>query len=292
MSLSIFLGEIQFIEKGKLGHKNHPAFRFRTHWMCKSVKKAGFYDLSKEERNKLVQRIRHEVSSDLSKEKNENIVKYASDEDTYIRKNIYTALGRLYRDEQSLRDKILGVVDEMLREEDEKVRQTAVYTLGEIGKIDAGKIVDQLEKALSDEHHSVRNAVLGSLKQMGAKNPFPTLEFARRLLYHPDPIIRRIIVHGIELRGRTNPEDILPLLAEMQDESDPKVMKIVIHVLSQISYKKGCLYKVISALKSWENKDLVKRVLEEILSVHKRYEKFSELSVEETSDFITQQFVK
>jgi len=115
-----------------------------------------------------------EIGRDLNSGKSERIKKYASDSDTYIRKNTYIIIGKLYRN-----------------------------------KIDADSIWGMLEKALNDEHQSVRNAVIGSLKQMGAKNPRPTLEFARKFLHHHDPKIRREIVHGIELRGRTHPEEIL-----------------------------------------------------------------------------------
>jgi HEAT repeat protein len=101
------------------------------------------------------------------------------------------------------------------------------------------------EKALKDEHHSVRNAVIGALKQMGQKNPEPTFNFAKKHLKDDDPKIRREIVHGIELRGRTHPEEVLPLLEELQNEKVKEVRKMVIHVIGQISYKKGCLEKVI-----------------------------------------------
>jgi len=163
-----------------------------------------------------------------------------------------------------------------------------VYALGEIGKTDADKIVTMLEEALDDAHHSVRNAVIGALKQMGEKNPKPTLEFARRFLHHPDPEIRREIIHGIELRGRTHPEEVLPLLAEVQHDQNRRVQKTIVHVLSQISYKKSCLETVIAALKNWNNKELVERALQEILAVHKRYEKFSAKSYDEACDYVNE----
>ena len=60
-------------------------------------------------------------------------------------------------------------------------------------------------------------------------------------------MIRRAVVDGIELRGRTHPEEILPLLKEVQSDPDKKVRRRMIHVLGQISYKKGCLEKVVLA---------------------------------------------
>jgi HEAT repeat protein len=252
----------------------------------------GFYDLSKEERKKLVQRIEQKIEYDLKSSKSENIRRYASDSDTYIRKNTYLAIGRFYRDQWGLREKILSILKDLFKDKSEKVRQTVVYCFGEIGKIDANKIFGMLELALNDEHHSVRNAVIGTLKQMGEKNPGPTLKFAERFLHHPDPKIRREIVHGIELRGRTHPEDILPYLAELQNDPDRGIREMIVHVLGQISYKKGCLEKVISALKGWDNKDLVEKVLKEILCVHKRYEKFSAKSYKQAKEYVEQQFQK
>jgi len=120
----------------------------------------------------------------------------------------------------------------------------------------------------------VRNAVIGSLKQMGEKDPGPVLAFARKHIHHPDPEVRREMVHGVELRGRTHPEDVLPLLEELQHEESKRVRDMLVHVLGQISYKKGCLEKVTTALKNWENQELVARALEEIIDVHRNYEKF------------------
>lgn len=220
----------------------------------------------------------------------ENILKYAADHDTYIRKNTYIILGCLYRDRQDMRESILSVLDALFVNKDEKVRQTVVYALGEIGKIDAQKVLKLFEKALEDEQPSVGRAVTGALKQMGQKNPTSTLEFAKRFLHHPDPKIRRKIIHGIELHGRTHPEDILPLLTEVQNDPNRDVRKIITHVISQISYKKGCLEKVISTLKGWENKELVEKALKEILEVHKRYEKFSAKSFDKAKEYIEHQF--
>jgi len=213
----------------------------------------GFYDLSKVEREKLVNKIKAAITQDLQSGISESIQKYAADSDTYIRKNTYLILGKLYRDRQDMRTSILSVLHALFMNKDKKVRQTVVYALGEVGKIDAEKVLDLFEETLNDP--SLRNAIKGALKQMGQKNPIYTIGFARKFLHHPDPKIRREIIHGIELRGRTHPEDILPLLAEVQNNPHKEVRKIIIHVLSQISYKKSCLEKVVSALKKWENKD-------------------------------------
>jgi HEAT repeat protein len=177
----------------------------------------------------------------------------------------------------------------MLEHNNEKVRQTSVYTLGEIGKKDGDTIKNLFEIALIDRHHSVRNAVIGALKQMGLKNPRFTFEFANKHLHDDNPQIRREIIHGIELRGRTHPEEVLPLLKELQDEEVKTVRNMIIHVIGQISYKNGCLEKVVENLKTWKNREIVLDAIEEIIKVHKRY-KFASRSTEYADDFYKKTF--
>ena len=61
---------------------------------------------------------------------------------------------------------------------------------------------------------------------------------------------------------------------------------MIIHVLGQISYKKGCLATVVSHLKSWQNREIVAKALQEILDVHRRYKDFSVLSPEEARRYV------
>lgn len=252
----------------------------------------GFYDLSKPEREQLVQKIEKDIAHALETGKSERLVLYATDCDTYIRKNTYLILGRLYRDQQDLRIKILEATTSLLRSSDAKVRQTAVYALGEIGKVDSAKAVKLLEEALEDKHHSVRNAVIGAFKQMGERNPKPVLAFARKFLHHHDPKIRREVIHGVELRGRTHPEDILPLLKELENDPDRKIRETVVHVIGQISYKEGCLEEVVSALGTWHNQELINQAVAEILSVHKRYERFSARSYKEAEKYLEDKMIR
>ena len=97
------------------------------------------------------------------------------------------------------------------------------------------------------------------------------------------------MVHGIELRGRTNPEDILPLLEELQDENNPQVRKMIIHVLGQISYKKGCLEKVTSALKTWKTREIVESAVPYMIEVHNNYP-FSAKNPEEAEKYLKENF--
>ena len=143
-----------------------------------------------------------------------------------------------------------------------------------------------MEKGLFDENASVRNAVIGSIKKMGEKNPRPVLAWTKKYLHHADKEIRREICHGIELRGRTHPEDILPMLKELQFDKTRRVKNTLVHVLGQISYKKGCLEKVITDLKSWQNKEVVQLAIDEIIDVHDRYKDFAVLSQQEAINYI------
>jgi hypothetical protein len=250
----------------------------------------GFYDLSKEERKQFVQALKEDIEKDLEQGNHTAIERYASDQDTYIRKTTYLIIGRYYWNHPLKRTRILDILETLIDHPYEKVRQTVVYSLGEIGKKHAEDVLTLLERGFHDPYHAVRNATIGALKQMSEKNPVPTLQFAKKLLHHQNPEIRRVIVHGIELRGRTHPEDILPLLAEVQHDKDAKVRSYVVHVVAQSSYKNGCLEKVIASLKTWGNKKLVEKALREILDVHKRYENFSEKTYQEAFDYINQQF--
>ncbi len=250
----------------------------------------AFYDLTEAEREKLVKKIEQDIESDLKSVNTQNILKYFADEDTYIRKSAYLATGRLYFSNSNLQENILQALDNLFESSNENVRQTTVNAMGEIGKREAEKTLPLFEKAMIDEDHSVRNAVIGSLKKMGEKNPQPVLIFSRKFLHSQNPEIRRQAVHGIELRGRTHPQDVLPLLEELQDEPTKRVRDVVVHVLGQISYKKGCLEVVISALKKWKNKEIVQRALVEILETHKAYEKFSTKTYSEAKKYIEYNF--
>ncbi|BDZ69578.1 HEAT repeat domain-containing protein [Methanobacterium petrolearium] len=249
----------------------------------------GYYDLSKEERQKFVLKIKKEIGEDLESGKSTAILHYSSDDDVYIRKNVSTIMGRIYRDQGIFQEEIIQVASDLLKNDDENVRQTAVYMLGEVGKKDADIVFPYLETALRDPHHKVRNSVMSTLKVMGQKKPEPTLKFAEMFIHDPDPEVRRKVVHGIELRGRTHPEDILPILEQLQYEENPQVKKMIIHVLGQISYKEGCLEKVTSALKTWNNKELVESTIPYIIEVHKKYP-FSDKTSKEAEKYLKENF--
>lgn len=250
----------------------------------------AFYDLSKGERVKLVDQINWAIAADIEKGKQKNILNYFSDEDTYIRKTGYQAIGKIYNSDKHTRKAIITLLNSLFKSDNEKVRQTAVNAAGEIGMYDFAPIEHLMEAGLFDAHHCVRNAVIGSIKKMGEKNPKPVLAFAKRFLHHTDKEIRREICHGIELRGRKYPQDILPMLKELQHDKTARVRNTLIHVLGQIAYKKGCLETVIADLKTWENKELVKEAIDEIIDVHHRYKDFTVKTQQQAIEYIQQHF--
>ena len=76
----------------------------------------SFYDLSKEKRIELVDAIHKAILSDISKGKDAAILNYASDEDTYIRKTTYLAIGKIHKANEGLRSKILTELNRLKRE--------------------------------------------------------------------------------------------------------------------------------------------------------------------------------
>ena len=250
----------------------------------------GFYDLLKEERTILVEKINQEITDDFTLGKTEHILKYFSDDDTYIRKTWYSAVGKTFYSKPQLQQAILVTLKELLKSDKEKVRQTVVNAAGEIGRFHFEKVQYFFDTGLFDKHHSVRNAVIGSVKKMGEKTPVPVLAWAKTYLKHPDKEIRREICHGIELRGRTHPQDILPLLKVLEFDETKRVSDTLIHVLGQIAYKNGCLKTVVTHLNTWKNKPLVVKALDEIVDVHERYKKFAVLTQQEAIDYIDRNY--
>lgn len=250
----------------------------------------AFYDLDKKERAALVEQMNKIIFSEISAGKREQLSHYFADEDTYIRKTAYLAIGKLYKANEPLRKKLLQLLTSLFKSENEKIRQTVINAAGEIGMLDFPVIEELMVKGLFDEHHIVRNAVIGSIKKMGEKNPKPVLTFAKQFLHHENKEIRREICHGIELRGRTHPQDILPLLKELQFDKTARVRDTLVHVLGQIAYKKGCLETVVADLKNWKNKELVADALAEIIDVHERYKDFAIKTQEEAIAYIEKHY--
>ena len=247
----------------------------------------AFYDLGKPEREKLVALINAEIAEGLGSSNTARLLHYFADEDTYIRKTAYLAIGKIYLNDPSELPMLLEALTALYNEQDPKIRQTVVNAAGEIGKHDFEAVVHFFDIGLFDEHHSLRNAVIGSMKKIGEKNPEPLIAWSRKYLHHTDKEIRREVCHGIELRGRTHPQDVLPLLKELQFDTTRRVRWTLVHVLGQIAYKKGCLETVMADLLQWENKQLVNDAIAEIIDVHHRYRNFSFYTQEEARGYIS-----
>jgi len=246
----------------------------------------AFYDLPKEKREQVVLQIQKEILVGLTKRQPAYLLKHFSDEDTYIRKTAYLAIGKLHQADALRLPAMISLLNDLWLHDDFKVRQTVVNAAGEIGKRDFTAVQHFFDQGLFDGHHSVRNAVIGSVKKMGEINPKPVLAWAETYLTHADKEIRREICHGIELRGRKHPQDILPLLQRLENDPTKRVSSTLVHVIGQIAYKKGCLATVIEHLKTWTNKDLVAKALDEIIDVHERYKDFAALSQEDAIAYI------
>ncbi|MCH5715618.1 HEAT repeat domain-containing protein [Niabella hibiscisoli] len=139
----------------------------------------AFYDLSKDERAALSATIKKNLSNALSSSLVAGIIGYFSDEDTYIRKAAYLAIGRIYFEQAYLQASIINSLNTLLEKEDFKIRQTVINAAGEIGKQDFDSVQHFFDKGLFDAHHSPRNAVIGSIKKMGEVNPESVLAWTK-----------------------------------------------------------------------------------------------------------------
>ena len=250
----------------------------------------AFYNNSKENRKLIVKKINEDILADININSTSKLLEYFENDDTYIRKSAYIAVGNIIRKDIKKLKRVLRLLDELFTHDHHYVRQSVINAAGEIGKNNFPVVEYFFDKGLSDQHHSPRNAVIGSIKKMGEVNPEPVLKWARKYLHHPDKEIRREICHGIELRGRTHPQDILPLLKELQHDKTARVRNTLVHVLGQIAYKNGCLDIVLHDLKNWDNQELVKDALQEIIDVHDRYQDFATLSQKQVKEIIGQMF--
>lgn len=245
----------------------------------------NYYDLSPDERKQRKAKIKQDLMDALSSSDYERIIQWIGNNDTHTRKVAYLALRKLYCNENQYRISIQKLMDRFIHDENEKIRQTIVYTAGEIGCYDFDTAEKYIEAGLFDPHHSVRNAATGALKVAGNKND-SILDFCQKHIQSAVPEVRRLVCHGLELRGRTRPKEILPLLKQLQHDEQKRVHDMLVHVLGQISYKKGCFYLVCDEVRSWENECLFSEFKKETIEVHESYAKFSELSVKEVSEYL------
>ena len=79
----------------------------------------SFYSLPKTERTELVNKINWAINNNIEKGKNKNILTYFSDEDTYIRKTAYLAIGKIYLANKSEHKSIVKLLDTLFKSENE-----------------------------------------------------------------------------------------------------------------------------------------------------------------------------
>jgi hypothetical protein len=75
-----------------------------------------------------------DILADIDKNSTTRITAYFNDDDTFIRKAAYIAVGNIVRaDDKKLID-VLNILDELFSHDDYHVRQTVINAAGEIGK--------------------------------------------------------------------------------------------------------------------------------------------------------------
>src|SRR5690349_24714629 len=126
----------------------------------------SFYSLSKQQRVDLVAGIKAEILSGIQKNNLQSLIKYFSDEDTYIRKSGYLITGKIYFENANLQRKLIAALNKLFKEEHHRFRQTVINAAGEIGMHNFDVVQSFFDRGLFDEHPTVRNAVIGSVKKM------------------------------------------------------------------------------------------------------------------------------
>ena len=70
----------------------------------------SFYDLSKAQREELVFTIQQHILTEIQKGSHKKTLSYFSDDDTYIRKTAYNAIGKIYTRHKPLHTHILNLL--------------------------------------------------------------------------------------------------------------------------------------------------------------------------------------
>lgn len=104
----------------------------------------GFYDLSKQDRVKVTEKINRDIINDLNNNSLTKIQSYFSNDDTYIRKLGYSLIGKIDFTHESLQQKIISMLKILLQQDDFRIRQTAINTAGEIGRFEFQYILSYL----------------------------------------------------------------------------------------------------------------------------------------------------
>lgn len=123
----------------------------------------------KEAKDKFLEALRADIELDLARGTYDNIRKYASDTDEYVRKNTYIILGKIYSTHFHLKDQVYFAVDKLLKDANSQIRQTAVLTFGELMKLDPRRAIDLLTKVRPSDILWLPREVIDIVRKMGRK---------------------------------------------------------------------------------------------------------------------------
>ena len=126
-----------------------------------------FSELPKEAKDKFLEALRLDIERDLAKGTYENIKKYASDTDEFVRKNTYLILGKYFSTQIELKDKVYFTVDQLLRDANSQIRQTAVLAFSEMMKFDPKKTIGLLGKIRPNDLLWLPREVLDLVRRTG-----------------------------------------------------------------------------------------------------------------------------
>ena len=131
-------------------------------------------ELPKEARDKFLEVLRAEIELDLAKGTYDNIRRYASDTDEFVRKNTYIILGKIYSTHFDLKDKVYFAVDKLVKDTNSQIRHTAVQAVGELMKLDPRKAVGLIGQVAQSDLLWLPREAFDLARRMGKKiiNPF------------------------------------------------------------------------------------------------------------------------
>lgn len=124
-------------------------------------------ELPKEARDKFLEVLKAEIESDLVQGSYENIRKYAADTDEFVRTNTYLILGKYYSTQIQLKDKVYLTVDQLLRDANSQIRETAVLAFAEMVKLDPRKAIGLLGKIRPNDLMWLPREVLDLVRRAG-----------------------------------------------------------------------------------------------------------------------------
>jgi HEAT repeat protein len=112
------------------------------------------------------------------------IIRHQSHSDSNVRFSVACALGRFPNDPRSAESLL-----QLMRDDDEEVRDWAAFGLGVQGDVDSVEIRDALFERLSDSNEDVRNEAMASLGKRRDRQVLPSLITALAELAVPCPVI-------------------------------------------------------------------------------------------------------